>query len=352
MYNIELYENIRNSDIKQSIYITSKLLLTDENNIEIIENTFIHILGYIGTFISIFDIKLYIDVVNDLADIIDNVKIEIKTYYIFLTKLCIICDIYNKNPISKVGITDIKVLRERVISIFKNEYVKISTSGLKKFENLLPPIDSESYNLAVQILTGIIGSIKEIETYDSDNKDDIKNMANKLRNAFDYIIRKRFVFETKFYESDNNCIWFLWGIISLLCEDISIHNLYTLFNLRYRKKDKNNRHGLIFASILIIVYLNKKDISRNWDKKELMVIDKISEISISLYKEIKRDLINNNIIEKPSYNTVKKAEDNGLEYILNYKPVINNLLLENNSNEADEKTEKDENNVKSIKYKR
>lgn len=348
MYNIELYETIRNSDIKHSIYVISKLLLIDENNIEIIENTFIHVLGYIGTFISIFDIKLYIDVVNDLVDIIDNDKIEIKIYYIFLTKLCIICDIYNKNPISKVGITDIKVLRERVISIFKNDYIKVSTSGLSKFANLLPPIDSETYSLATQILTGIIGSLKEIETYDSDNKDDIKNMANKLRNAFDYIIRKKFIFETKFYESDNDCIWFLWGIISLLCDDDVISNLYRLFNLRYKKKNKNNRNGLIFATILIIVYLHKKDISRKWDKKELIVIEKISEISISLYKEIKKDLISNNIIEKPSYTSNKKPEDNGLEYILNYKPVINTHLLENKTSE---KNETDESTIKSIKYK-
>lgn len=347
MYNIELYENIRNSDIKKSIYIFSKLLLIDENNIENIENTFIHILGYIGTFISIFDIKLYIEVVNDLIDIIDNDKIEIKIYYIFLTKLCIICDIYNKNPISKVGITDIKVLRERVISIFKNDYIKVSTSGLKKFENLLPPIDSETYSLAIQILTGIIGSLKEIDTYTNDNKDDIKNMANKLRNAFDYIIRKKFIFETKFYESDNDCIWFLWGIISLLREDNTISNLYRLFSLRYKKKNKNNRNGLIFATILIIVYLHKKDISRNWDKKELIAIEKISEISISLYNEIKKDLINNNIIEKPLYNSIKK-EDNGLEYVLNYKPVINTLLLENMTNN---KNETCEDNIKSIKYK-
>jgi hypothetical protein len=349
MYNIELYENIRNSDIKESIYVVSKLLLINENNIEIIENTFIQTLGYIGTFISIFDIKLYIDVVNNLVEIIDNNKIEIKTLYIFLTKLCIICDIYNKNPISKVGITDIKVLRERVISLFKNDYVKISTSGLKKFENLLPPADSETYNLAVQILTGIIGSIKEIDEYDSDNKDDIKNMANKLRNAFDYIIRKKFIFETKFYESDNDCIWFLWGIISLLYEDNVINNLFKLFNLRYKKKNKSNRNGLIFSAILIIVYMHKKDISRNWDKKEVIVIEKISNISISLYKEIKRDLIHKNIIEK-SYSTANKSEDIGIEYIINYKPVINNYLLENKSTEKSNDDE--ENNVKFIKYKR
>lgn len=359
MYDAELYENIRNSNIQGSIYITSKLILQDtlnskSKNIEIIENTFIHIFGYIGTFISIRDINLFIDVIQDFCNIIDDDNIVTKDYYILLTKTCIICDIYNSNPTPKSGLTDIKILRERVISLFENHSFKISSASIKKFEGVLPPVNSDSYKLALQIITGLVHSISQLDEIETDDAEKIIEIANKLRNAFDYIIRRKFIFETKFYTSDNDCVWFLWGIISMLYDDPAINNLYKLYNLRYKKKDRTNRSGLIYTAVLIIVYLSKKDISRNWNKKELQSIKKIHEIALPLFKEIKKDLINSGEIESDAGNVahgVRGGHNDGLEYIANYKPVETRFSLNLTHGDDNAKKNMDDEEVKRIRYK-
>ena len=70
MYNIELYNNIYKGEIQESIYQVTKLILDNKNerNIELIENTFIAICAYIGTFISLYDIRLWIDAVEEVED--------------------------------------------------------------------------------------------------------------------------------------------------------------------------------------------------------------------------------------------------------------------------------------------
>jgi len=359
MHHTELYENIRNSNIQGSIYITSKLILQDtlnskSKNIEIIENTFIYIFGYIGTFISISDINLFIDVIQDFCNIIDDDNIVTKDYYTLLTKTCIICDIYNSNPTPKSGLTDIKILRERVISLFENDSFKISSAGIKKFEGVLPPVNSDSYKLALQIITGLVYSINQLDEIDIEDTEKIIDIANKLRNAFDYIIRRKFIFETKFYTSDNDCVWFLWGIISILYNDPVINNLYKLYNLRYKKKNKTNRNGLIYTAVLIIVFLSKKDISRNWNKKELQSIKKIQEISLPLFKEIKKDLIDSGEIESDTghvSHTVRGTHNDGLEYILNYKPVESRFSLNTMTGDDSTKKNMEPEEVKRIRYK-
>ena len=115
MYNIELYNNIYKAQIQESIYLVTKLILENKNN-EIIENTFIAIASYIGTFITLQDIRLWIDIIEEIDDFIKDDKIVIKNIYILVTKLCIVCDIYIKNPKSKSGMLTISKLREKIIS--------------------------------------------------------------------------------------------------------------------------------------------------------------------------------------------------------------------------------------------
>jgi len=66
MDNNTLYNNIYQAKIKESIYIVTQLILEDKNgkNIEYIENTFIALCGYIGSYITVVDIILWIDVVE------------------------------------------------------------------------------------------------------------------------------------------------------------------------------------------------------------------------------------------------------------------------------------------------
>ena len=47
-------------------------------------------------------------------------------------------------------------------------------------------------------------------------------------------MRKKFKFETKFNNSDDDVVWFLWGVYSLLYKEDYVDNAYSLFNYEYK----------------------------------------------------------------------------------------------------------------------
>lgn len=343
MYNIDLYTKICNGNIHESLIIVTELILIDnQRNINILENTLISICSYIGSYINIYDIKLWLDIVNNTFLFIQNEKIEIKNIYILITKMCIICDIYLKNPITKTGNINLKLLREKILDVFDLD-TKLSINGLTKFELVLPPIDSDSYKLSLQIISGFLKIFKTIDELSLDDANKIVDLSNKLRNCFDYIIRKKYTFETKYNLNDNDCIWFLWGIIYILYNEDYIKNIFNLFIYNYTKKIKNERIGLLWGCAISIIYTHKKNIARNYNNKENILIEKIEDSSMLLYKEIKNKL-NLNINDKKNIKEDIIDICDGLEYMFKFIPI--------------EKEKKDDSNninnnieIKSIKYK-
>lgn len=315
--NSKLYESICKANINESIYIATEMILLDhEGSYIAIQNILISICSHIGSFVSLYEIRLWIDILSSVSELIEDDKIAIKDIYILITKMCILCDIYIKNPKIKTGTLCIKQLREKMIDIFSIDNFKLTSSGTSKFEGILPPADSQSYNLALQIITGYVYSLNVIDNKSLDDADFLFDIANKFRHSIDYIIRKKYTFETKFYESDNDAIWFIWGIMSLLYDDPIMDMIYQLFNFQYTKTVKKYRVGLLWGVALVMVYLKKKDIARNWDKNEITVIMKIDEIALALYKDIKKELVSKNECIQPQ----KISVHTGLEYIQKFRP--------------------------------
>ena len=345
-HNQELYESITKAKINESIHLVTKLILRDpDKNYTTILYTFIAVCSYIGSFISSYDIRLLLDTIVAITDFIDDENIVIKNVYLIVTKLCIICDIYLKNPVTKTGQTNLAILRQKIIDMFTMEKFKLSDSGMALFEGILPPADSPTYSLATQIITGYVHIIKELDALDMDKQAEV---ANKIRKSFDYIIRKKYAFETKFYESDSDPVWFLWGIISLMFKDREMDTLYQLFNIGYSKKNKIHRVGLLWAAGITMVYIKKRDIARNWNHKEINVIKKINELSMDLYQDIKRKLVQDGDIEIDVQPKQKRVD--GLEYILG---VRHNIALPDKNNQEDVVTDvSTSNGIKYIKYKR
>lgn len=337
MNNNELYNSICNAKIKDSIFLASRLILSDINDTKHFDSfiqTCVAVCGYIGSFVSVYEVKLWINTMQNLQAIMDDEKIVMKDIYVLITKLCILCDIYVKNPVTKTGAMNIKLLREKIIHMFSVSDFKLSDAGTSRFEGVLPPADSPSYSLAMQVITGYVYVMKQIEKMSADSDaDKISDIANNIRRSFDYIIRKKYIFETKFYESDNDAVWFLWGIICLLYDDAELNAIFRLFSYDYNKKNKNARVGLIWGAGVVMAYVLKKDIGRNWNKKELQVIMKIEEVSLQLYKDIKRELIET---EEVDVECVKRSSGlNGLEYICNARHLIgstdhNDVGIDNN----------------------
>tara|TARA_B110000858_G_scaffold48774_2_gene56227 strand:- start:1672 stop:2739 length:1068 start_codon:yes stop_codon:yes gene_type:complete len=347
-----LYSNIYKGKIKESIYKVTKLVIEDTNgkNIEFIENTFISICSYIGTYISIVDIRLWIDVMEETYEFIKSENVVIKNIYVLLTKLCIVCDIYIKNPISKSGVLTLQKLREKIIDIFNTSDKNISYEIINKFDNVLPPNNSETYDLAKLIISGVTNITNECNNISCDNYDELIITSNKLRDTFDYLSRKTYKFETKFYHSDNDSIWFLWGIIKILCkEDIGILS-FELFMHNYSKKFKLERMGLLWGMTIVLIYLSKKNVARVWNDEEIILIKKVNEVSMDMFKHIKNELNGNKEQQQEIQEDQKyiQTNNNGLNILINYVPIINDMQ----SIEFNEKNdfENDDDTTKKIKY--
>jgi hypothetical protein len=257
-----------------------------------------------------------------------------------------------KNPVAKTGATNVKLLRPKIIDLFTaTDTFKLSDNGISLFEGVLPPADSESYSLGMQIITGYVHIIKELEALSTDNhQDKIDQIAQKIRKSFDYIVRKKYTFETKFYKSDNDAVWFLWGILSLLFQDNEMDMFYQMFNYRYCKKNRNHRIGLLWAAGILLVWIKKRDIARGWTSKEVQVIKKIEEVSLDLYKDIKKSLLKSGEIQDDSKELREQNKFNGLEYISNVRYTIQDRTGVSQAGQS--AAEKSEDVIKYIKYKK
>lgn len=352
--NLELYENICKADIQNSIYISTKILLTENKNNDfnflVLQSTLISACSYIGSFISIFEIHLWLDTVDSIISVIDDQQIDIKNIYILITKLCILCQNYNKKSTTKTGMLSVKVVREKIIDMFDINS-KLSDAGITKFSCILPPYDSPSYNIAIQILTGYTNIFKQISTLSSDSDaDKLSDLSNKIRHSFDYIIRKKYTFETSFYENDSDAVWFLWGIISILYQDRDIDIIYRLFCFEYKKNIKKYRIGLLWGCALAMVFIEKKDVSRKWNNEELNMLNKIYEVSIDLFKDIKKSIQDTMIKESCDIEQSESIAYNGVDYLSNYRPVLNTTTQ--NGYDIIDYPSTTEDNIKRIKYKK
>jgi len=133
----ELYTNIIDANIEKSLYTATEILLKgSENNYSIIDNTLISVCSYIGSFVSLREIKLWLEIVNCSALSLKSDNVAIKNLYSIITKMCVMCDTYKSNPTSKVGILPIKTLRSKVIDLFDDENCSLTNSGLTKFKDI------------------------------------------------------------------------------------------------------------------------------------------------------------------------------------------------------------------------
>jgi hypothetical protein len=319
----ELFTSICNGDIQNSIMLSTKIIFLHES-IDILENVYINICAYIGSFISLYDISKLIDIYSSLKKIIENEKLIIKDIYVIISKMCILCDIYNKHPNAKCGNMSIKVLKDKISTLFNNNDLKLSNNGIMRFDGILPPHDHENYGMAIRIVAILIKTIKSTDDISVDEGNTLVDISNKLRHIIDYILRSKYKFETKFYSTDNDNAWFLWGVFSVLYKNDILDNAFWLYNYEYKKKYRSKRIGILWSLPIISIYTHKCDISKGWTSKESNVIAKIEEISINLYNELRRKIIKDNPdkFERANKETVDKHD--GLNYILNFVPVIDN----------------------------
>ncbi len=320
MYNKELFEFISKGNIEKSLYATC-IFLIENAKIEILEETLISICAYIGNFIGIREIAKLNDIIISTKNLIENDNIFVEEYLILITKMCILCNIYNSNPVSKIGLIPLPKLREKILDVF-SEDSKLSSNGIMKFEMIIPPLDSDAYLLSLKIITSFIRIFNSLDQIIIDDKIDL--IAIKFKNCFDYIIRKKYAIETKLNPNESDPIYFLWGFIEILFkhEDF-IHSYYWLFCYDYKKSLKTQRLGLIFACSIAIIYSYKRNISKLWNQNEMNVIYKTKEIAIELMKQVKKDLKKLTPEEPKVKEERQEKKIDGLNYLDSYIPHMN-----------------------------
>jgi len=328
MYNKELFDYISKGNIEKSLYATC-IFLIENSKIEVLEDTLISICSYIGTIIQIREIAKLNDIIISTKFLIENDKITISDYLILITKMCILCNNYNSSLVTKTGVIPLNKLREKIIDVF-NDNSKLSSNGIMKFEMIIPPSDSEAYILSLKIISSFIRIIKILEDIGSENIDGIDLISIKFKNCFDYIIRKKYIIQTRLNPNECDPIYFLWGFIEILFQhEDFIHSYYWLFSNNYKKSLKPNRIGLIYGCAVAIIYSYKKSISNLWNQCELNVIHKTKEISLELLKQVKEELKSKNLLNE-SQNEKNKTKEilkeksnlNGINYLENYIPKI------------------------------
>jgi len=320
MYNKELFDFIAKGNIEKSLYATC-IFLIENSKIEILEETLISICAYIGSFIMIRDIAKLNDIALNTKILIESDNISVPDCLILITKMCILCNTYNLNPVSKTGILPIGKLREKILDVF-SEDSKLSSNGLMRFEQIIPPKDSEAYLLSLKIISSFVNVIKSIDMIKND--DNVELLAIKFKNCFDYIIRKKYAIETKLNPNECDPIYFLWGFIQILFQQEEFINVYYwLFSINYKKTLKTQRLGLIFAASIAIIYSFRRHVSGNWIQNELTVILKTKEISNELMRQVKKDLKSKDI-EIPEEEPAKKTKPkiDALDYLSSYTPKI------------------------------
>lgn len=337
MINKELFDFITRGNIEKSLYATS-IFLIENSKIEVLEETLISICSYIGTFINIKEVAKLNDIIISTRYLVENTNLNIADYFIVITKMCILCNIYNSNPVSRTGVIPIGKLREKILDVFSEEF-KLSSNGIMKFEMIIPPTDSEAYLLSIKIISSFIRIIKILDNLSSENANAIELISLKLKNCFDYIIRKKYIIQTKLNPSEHDPIYFLWGFIEILYnhEDF-IHGYYWLFSNNYSKKFKKDRIGLIYGCAVAIVYSYKRFISTNWNQNELNVINKTKEISNDLMKQVRDELKSKKLLPEEPKKEIKINKEVNIDYQERLS-LFENFMAKNLSNEIKEENE-------------
>jgi len=308
---LELFDFIAKGNIEKSLYATC-IFLIENSKIEVLEETLISVCSHIGSFIQIREIHKLNDIILSTKAIIESDNINVNEYLILITKMCILSNNYNISPLCKTGTIPISKLREKIIDVF-SEDIKLSSNGIRKFEMIIPPTDSEAYLLSLKIITSFIRIIKIIEDISSDNTDGIELISLKFKNCFDYIIRKKYIIQTKLNPNEHDPIYFLWGFVEILYNhEEFIHSYYWLFSNNYSKKLKKDRLGIIYGCAISIIYSYKRFISTSWNQNELNVINKTKEISNELIKQVKKELKAKKLLPEEPIKEPKEIDNNEL----------------------------------------
>ncbi len=113
----------------------------------------------------------------------------------------------------------------------------------------------------------------------------------------------------------------MWGVLSILYNEAFIADAFWLYNYNFKKTFKKKRQGILISMGCAVIHSHKKDISIGWNKNELNVINKIDDIALKLYNEIRQKITKEN---PEAFQEERRVNENdGLDVISVYVPLLN-----------------------------
>lgn len=316
-YHDKLYGFMKQHKLKDALYITGSLV--NNNEIEILQKTWIHAIASIGDYSNVCFMKWY-DTCKTMDVFIQSEEFNIKEAFLISAKICILFE----NMIHYIVIPKktIAQLRANTISYFSKN-TSLSEAGMKLFEEILPKAINER-DFCIQIISTLI------KLWSSNNH-------LILRDGIEYLCRKDYKIESLEYSNkESDIVSYIWCFFEIYQRDNSI-SLYSIYKTDYKKKEKSWRTSLLLG-IHNCVNNDYKTIS--WSENEVNILEKTEVFSKDMWGLV----ISSRLKEKKEEDKEKDATIDKLEVFESYFPKVNECINEcENEEEIDLK-----NNIKHI----
>lgn len=283
--NHALVESMIAGRLEDALYQTCHLLL--EDNITSLENSWVSALARLGDVEGISAVSWY-SVCKDVWDSCKADGIHVKSALLLTGKICMLSRQLagTVNVTTGLGTKSLAALRNKVISYFPENGMRLSIRGIETFNRILPPREDERA-FAERLLIGLSQLWEESDT---------GGPHPDLQAAMEYLLRKKQLTlhcasigkqdlwpYPSLDESDKgDLVWFLWGAWMLKFGWAEI--LWRLFSLNYKRSMRTERIGLLMACRGILSIPTGVH-SQVWGDDERMVFDYIEQHAGEMWRE-------------------------------------------------------------------
>jgi hypothetical protein len=270
MPGMHILQALREKKSDQALFQTCTYLAT--NDTDALEDEWIAVLGEIGMSSSLVTSKfLWIQMLAEVSSLIEAEALDITDALVFTTKLYLL---YQRTATSSPD--SLTRLRSQVIDHFPDN-VQLSYKGVSLFAQILPSDENEELHaFGHRILSGFIKLFH--------------GKHASTANAVEFIARKKCAIKLpKVWPAPNpqeagkgDPVWFVWGAVLLYFpNDIYVQVAWSLFCLRWKKKYKMERLGLLVGAAACVT--SSANTSAPWTSEEIKVIENINLLAPDLW---------------------------------------------------------------------
>jgi hypothetical protein len=305
-----IYESILNGNIKSSLEEVC-LILHKKERFDELQGSLLYICNFIGMNMNINYAYKWYNILISTHEFLTNEKIVIDNTLILVAKMCVLCKTLHEQK--QIGIPQ---LRKRLLPFFKNP---LSSLDIRFYQPILPSLDNESFEIASKIANTFKDFFIKLKTC---NQQELPHLINNMRLSFELISRRNIWIETQL-NKDHDCIWFLWGLLTILTENNPfINNAFNIFIYDWKSTSKKKRIGILYGSIFLAIICYRSDLAFDWKSEDERLFQHIKKISKKMMETIRN--------QSPIDNNIQNNND--INFIMTYIPTVKNIPTSSTQN--------------------